>query len=99
VKRALAALCFAATAAASAEPKLHVVRRGETLATIAQAELGDIALWPALYRANRDRIKDPTRIYPGQRLTIPEPGSEGAMPIEEAAPEARPEDPASEDGA
>jgi hypothetical protein len=23
-------------------------------------------------RANRDRIKDPARIYPGQRLAVPE---------------------------
>jgi nucleoid-associated protein YgaU len=28
-----------------------------------------------LYRANRDRIKDPARIYPGQELSIPEPGA------------------------
>jgi nucleoid-associated protein YgaU len=71
----VAAALLAATGA-SAEGKLHVVRAGESLATIAKSELGDIALWPVLYRANRDRIKDPTRIYPGQELTIPEPGSE-----------------------
>jgi len=72
---ALLAVLLAATGA-SAESKLHVVRPGESLATIAQSELGDLALWPLLYRANRDRIKDPARIYPGQELTIPEPGSE-----------------------
>jgi len=71
----VAAALLAATSA-SAEGKLHVVRAGETLATIARSELGDIALWPVIYRANRDRIKDPARIYPGQRLTIPEPGEE-----------------------
>jgi nucleoid-associated protein YgaU len=81
VKRAacLAALLLAA-AGASAEGKLHVVQPGESLATIAQDELGDIALWPLLYRANRDRIKDPARIYPGQELTIPEPGSGAEVP-------------------
>jgi nucleoid-associated protein YgaU len=72
----VAALLLAATGA-SAETELHVVRPGETLATIAKERLGDVALWPVLYRANRDRIKDPTRIYPGQELTIPEPGAEG----------------------
>jgi nucleoid-associated protein YgaU len=88
VRRAawLAALLLAATGA-SAEGKVHVVRPGESLATIAQAELGDIALWPVLYRANRDRIKDPARIYPGQELTIPEPGSEAAGAPEAPAPE------------
>ena len=83
----LAALLLAATGA-SAEGKVHVVRAGESLATIAHGELGDIALWPVLYRANRDRIKDPARIYPGQELTIPEPGSDGASAPAEPAPEA-----------
>jgi nucleoid-associated protein YgaU len=77
VKRAVcgAALLLAATGA-SAEPKLHEVRPGESLAAIARHELGDPGLWPLLYRANRDRIKDPERIYPGQKISIPEPGSE-----------------------
>jgi nucleoid-associated protein YgaU len=72
----VAALLLAATGA-SADSEVHVVRPGESLSTIARERLGDIALWPVLYRANRDRIKDPARIYPGQELTIPEPGSEG----------------------
>ena len=59
--------------AASAAGGVHVVRSGESLATIAERELGDRALWPELYRANRDRIKDPSRIFPGQELTLPEP--------------------------
>ena len=78
---------------ASAEGKVHVVRPGESLATIARSELGDLALWPVLYRANRDRIKDPTRIYPGQELAIPEPGSDAFR----AEPEA-PALPQSEEG-
>jgi nucleoid-associated protein YgaU len=47
------------------------VRDGETLATIAADTLGDPTLWPALYRANRDQIRDPARLYPGQKLAIP----------------------------
>ena len=88
----VAALWLAATGA-SAEGKVHVVRAGESLSTIARSELGDLALWPVLYRANRDRIKDPTRIYPGQELAIPEPGSEGESEGEEPAA------PPGEDGA
>ena len=68
---ACAAAVLLAATGASAEGKLHVVRAGETLATIARSELGDVALWPVLYRANRDRIKDPARVYPGQQLAIP----------------------------
>ncbi len=54
------------------EAEFHEVQAGETLWSIAELALGDASLWPAIYRANRDRIKDPRRVYPGQRLTIPE---------------------------
>jgi nucleoid-associated protein YgaU len=64
-----------ASGALAQEPRVHVVQRGDTLGKIAERWLGDSDLWPALYRANRDRIKDPSRIYPGQRLSIPEPGA------------------------
>jgi nucleoid-associated protein YgaU len=75
VKRAacVAALLLAATGA-SAEGTLHVVQPGETLSIIAQERWGDSSLWTVLYKANRDQIKDPARIYPGQELSIPPPG-------------------------
>lgn len=49
------------------------VRRGETLSNISgRPEVyGDPLLWPLVYKANRDQIKDPTQIFPGQVLTIP----------------------------
>ena len=31
----------------------------------------DPLLWPAIYKANRDQIKDPRQVFPGQVLTIP----------------------------
>lgn len=51
----------------------HTVKRGETLPQIAaQADVyNDASLWPILYRANRDQIRDPRRIWPGQVLRIP----------------------------
>lgn len=51
----------------------HTVRRGETLPQIAQHPdvYGDSTLWPLLYRANRDQIKDPKSISAGQVLKIP----------------------------
>jgi LysM repeat protein len=69
----LLALLAAAPAlsGASPAPKLHEVKAGETLAVIASRTLGDSQLWPAIYAANRDRIKDPARVYPGQQLAIP----------------------------
>ena len=69
---ALAVLaCLAGTPAAASPSGLHEVQPGETLALIAGRALGDSRLWPAIYAANRDRIKDPARVYPGQRLAIP----------------------------
>jgi nucleoid-associated protein YgaU len=62
---------LAAAAAARADP-VHVVRPGESLWRIAASVTGDPALWPLLYRANRDQIKDPSLLYPGQRLSIPD---------------------------
>ncbi|MBT1075460.1 LysM peptidoglycan-binding domain-containing protein [Geobacter grbiciae] len=54
-------------------PSVHTVKRGETLPQIAaQSEVyGDALLWPLIYRANRDQIRDPKRIWPGQVLRIP----------------------------
>lgn len=57
---------------AESEAEIHEVRPGETLWTIAKITVGDPTLWPALYLANRDQIKDPTLVYPGQQLSIPE---------------------------
>ncbi|RIL05224.1 MAG: hypothetical protein DCC71_11125 [Proteobacteria bacterium] len=68
----LAALGALALLAAAATPgALHEVRPGDTLTAIAAARLGDASFWPALYRANRDQIRDPARLYPGQKLAIP----------------------------
>jgi nucleoid-associated protein YgaU len=51
--------------------RVHVVQPGDTLWTISADALGDASLWPALYRANRDQIKDPDTLHPGQPLGIP----------------------------
>ncbi|WP_223922138.1 LysM peptidoglycan-binding domain-containing protein [Geobacter sp. AOG2] len=54
-------------------PTTYTVRRGETLPQIAgRTEIyNDVSLWPLIYRANRDQIRDPKRLWPGQVLTIP----------------------------
>lgn len=51
----------------------YTVRRGESLPLISsQPEVyGDRNLWPLIYRANRDQIRDPRHIWPGQVLRIP----------------------------
>lgn len=55
------------------QPASYTVRRGETLPQVAaRSEIyNDAALWPLIYRANRDQIKDPYQLWPGQVLKIP----------------------------
>ena len=50
----------------------YSVGEGETLWTIsAQPQVyGEGLLWPLLYQANRDQIKNPRQIFPGQTLGI-----------------------------
>jgi len=63
----------AESAVRAAQPTSYTVRRGETLPQIAaRPELyNDMALWPLIYRANRDQIRDPYQLWPGQTLKIP----------------------------
>jgi len=55
------------------QPLSYTVRRGETLPQIAARNeiYNDASLWPLIYRANRDQIRDPKQLWPGQVLVIP----------------------------
>ena len=52
---------------------VYTVRRGETLPQIAaRSEIyNDASLWPLIYRSNRDQIRNPRQLWPGQVLKIP----------------------------
>ncbi|UCE85524.1 MAG: LysM peptidoglycan-binding domain-containing protein [Deltaproteobacteria bacterium] len=78
-------------ARAEQKTRVHEVEPGETLWTIAADAMGDARLWPAIYRANRDQIKDPALVYPGQRLSIPaiDPAMREALRSEAASQPAR----------
>jgi nucleoid-associated protein YgaU len=41
------------------------------LSKIAQREYGDAGDWRKIYEANKDTIKNPDLIYPGQTFIIP----------------------------
>ena len=69
---AVLSLALLAGAAGAGKTRIHEVRRGETLSHVALYNFGNPAFWPAIYEANRDQIKDPSVIYPGQRLAITE---------------------------
>jgi nucleoid-associated protein YgaU len=49
----------------------HVVKKGDTLWKIAEQYYGDEALYPKIFAANNDVLKNPDRITIGQKLRIP----------------------------
>ena len=51
---------------------LYTVQSGDALSSIAERFLGDSERWRAILQANRDRIEDPDRIFPGQVLRVPQ---------------------------
>ena len=55
----------------AAAGKTYVVVSGDSLSKIAKREYGDANEWNRIYEANRGLLKDPDKIYPGQKLTIP----------------------------
>jgi nucleoid-associated protein YgaU len=59
----------------------YTVKRGESLPQISARPMvyGDSTLWPLIYRANRDQIRDPRRLWPGQILRIPRNASRDEM--------------------
>lgn len=48
----------------------YIVRYGDTLIRIAEHLTGDYRNWKPLFEANRDVLKSPVLIFPGQRLKI-----------------------------
>ena len=51
--------------------RTYVVAKGDSLSAIAKREYGDAKEWRRIYDANKDVIKDPDLIYPGQTLRLP----------------------------
>jgi hypothetical protein len=58
----------------AAAPRMKVVSRGDSLWRISRITYGDGTRYAVLYRANRDRIRDPNVIRPGQILLLPMKG-------------------------
>ncbi len=51
--------------------RTYTVVSGDSLSKIAKREYGNANEWKRIYEANRDILKDPDKIYPGQKLKIP----------------------------
>ena len=53
------------------QSQTYVVVAGDSLSKIARRYYGDANQWHRIHEANRDQIKNPDLIHPGQKLTIP----------------------------
>jgi len=49
----------------------YKVRKNDTLQKISRRFYGTTKKWPKIYKANKDVLKSPDRVYPGQILRIP----------------------------
>ena len=57
--------------AAPAALKLYTVKAGDTLSKISKQFYGDGNAYMKIFNANKDKLKDPNMIHPGQQLVIP----------------------------
>ncbi len=53
------------------EGDTYVVQQTDSLSKIALRAYGDMFAWPKIFEANKEQIKNPTLIYPGQVLRLP----------------------------
>jgi LysM repeat protein len=56
---------------ATVQKRTYTVKSGDSLSKISLAIYGHAARWPEIFEANKDKIKDPNMIHPGQELIIP----------------------------
>ncbi|MDX1439730.1 MAG: peptidoglycan-binding protein LysM [Rubricoccaceae bacterium] len=57
--------------APSSTTQFYKIKSGDTLSGIAKEFYGDANRYPEIFEANREVIKDPDLIYPGQQIRIP----------------------------
>lgn len=51
--------------------KTYTIAAGDSLSKIAKREYGNANAWNRIFEANKDVIKDPNKIFPGQKIKIP----------------------------
>lgn len=57
----------------TSSPRTVVIERGDSLWALARRLYGAGIRYTVIYEANRDQIRDPELIHPGQVLVVPEP--------------------------
>jgi len=53
------------------EVEYYVIQKGDNLSKIAKQFYGDANKYPQIFEANKEVIKDPDLIFPGQKIRIP----------------------------
>lgn len=51
--------------------KMYTIVSGDSLSKIAKHQYGNASAWTKIFEANKDVIKDPDKIFPGQEIKIP----------------------------
>ena len=59
------------TAPAAEVFETYEVKSGDSLSKIAKKAYGDASAWKRIFEANSGILKDPNKIFPGQKLKIP----------------------------
>jgi nucleoid-associated protein YgaU len=60
------------TAPSPSGGQTYTVVKGDSLSKIAKRFYGNAGDWKKIYEANKDQIKNPDLIYPGQTFRIPD---------------------------
>ncbi|MCB0196884.1 MAG: LysM peptidoglycan-binding domain-containing protein [Anaerolineae bacterium] len=61
----------AAQQKAETAERIYEVKPGDSLSKIALEVYGNAARWSEIFEANKDQIKNPNLIHPGQKFRIP----------------------------
>lgn len=64
-------------------PDRHIVVPGDTLWGISGKFLKEPYRWPELWRMNKEQVKNPHRIYPGQVLVLDRSGTDPQLRLED----------------
>ena len=62
---------YGGSASTGIAARTYTVASGDTLSAIAQRHYGNASRWPMIFEANRDKLSDPDKIFPGQVLRLP----------------------------
>jgi hypothetical protein len=54
-----------------AKVEYYIIKKGDTLSAVAKQFYGKANDYPKIFEANREVIKDPNLIFPGQKIRIP----------------------------